>query len=137
MREELGEDFAASTLGHGFLDIISWSLGVEAIPPEELHVGGLSGEVRLVGDHDAEAPVAVFEGCQSAGAGGVAGEFCEVREEEAGGGVQRRGEGEPGGFWDAGVEVGRVAEFGGVEGELVPEGPGGVGEGVCGGLGWG
>lgn len=85
---------------------------VESVAPEDLDVDGLVDEVRLVGNHDAHAPVAVFESGQRAGAGFVACEFGEVFEEEAGGSVEGGGEGEPCGFWDASGEIGWVAEMG-------------------------
>lgn len=43
--------------------------------------------MRLVGDYDAEAPVAVFECGEGASSGLVAGELGEVGKEETGGGV--------------------------------------------------
>lgn len=87
MGEEFLEDLGAGAGGHGLLDVVARGGGVEAVAPEDLDVGGLGEEVGLVGDDDAEAPGAVFEGGEGAGAGGVAGELGEVGEEEARGGV--------------------------------------------------
>lgn len=78
MAEQLGQDFGAGAVGHGFLDEVAGARGEEGVAPEDLDVRGLGDEVGLVRDDDAEEPVAVFEGDEGAGAGGVVGPGGEV-----------------------------------------------------------
>jgi len=87
MRKNFFENLPPSALSQGFLNVIAYGGGVEPVAPEDLHVGGLIDEIRLVRNHDAHAPIAVLEGGKSAGTGFVASKFRELLEEKAGSGV--------------------------------------------------
>jgi len=83
MSKEFFKDLPAGALDQGLLDVIALCGGIEPVSPEDLNVGWLVDEMRLVWDHDAHAPVAVLEGGESTRAGFIASEFSEVLEEEA------------------------------------------------------
>jgi len=110
--QQLPQDLLPGAGGHGLVDDVALPGGEEAVAPEDLRICCLVREVRLVRHHDAHQPVAVLEGDQRAGAGLVAGAELELGEE--GRVLEGYGEGEPVALWDAGVEVGGVAELGGV-----------------------
>ena len=122
--EHLGEDLGAGAGGHGFWNKVARARGEETVAPENVNIGRLGEEMGLVGDNDAEKPVAVFEGDEGAGTWVVVGEGGDAVEEVIG--FKGYSEGFPVGFWDAGGEVGGVAEVGGVVGEGFPKSPGAV-----------
>jgi len=59
---EFFEDLLPGALGHLFLYVIADAVHIQAIAPEDLHVLGLVGEVRLAGDDDGHQPVGVGQG---------------------------------------------------------------------------
>ena len=122
--EQLGEDLLTAALAHGLVDEIPVLGREEAVAPQDLDVGRLGDEVRLVRDDDAHEPVAVGEGRQRACAGLVARQRGDLLEEFRG--FERHGEGLPVRFRDAVAEVVGVTEVGGVPGEGFPEFPGAV-----------
>lgn len=116
MAQQLHQDFLTGTLRHRFRHEIAHGSGEEAVAPEDLDVGGLMQEVRLLRDDDAHEPGAVLEGDERAGAGHVAAPGGQAVEK--GRVVQRDGEGEPGGLVGARKEGRRLAERGAMVGRF-------------------
>ena len=57
MAEELVEDLRAGAVFHGLGDEVADTVGEEGVAPEDLDVGGLVGEVRLMREDDGHQPV--------------------------------------------------------------------------------
>ena len=108
MAKQFLQDLGPGTFGHWLGDDVPNFVGEESVAPENLHVGGLVEEVRLVWDHDGHEPVAVFEGYECACTGFVAGRRFECGEELRV--LEGHGEREPVAFRGSGVEVGGIAE---------------------------
>ena len=72
--QDLGHDFATSTCGHRLLHEVARLIDKQSVPPEHIHVFGLSDKVRLMRQYNRGQPTGIREGDQSTLARHVAGE---------------------------------------------------------------
>ena len=113
---------SARALGHRLFHKVSGLVDGEPVAPEDVHVVGLSDEMRLIWQYNRQEPGRVHEGDQAPFARHVTGRVHHDPEE--GGVVLGGGERDPFGFVDMVVKGGRAAEFGPAGRDLLPERPG-------------